>query len=150
MAQETLVERGDDFSMFEPSPAHAALRSDLQDLEAIAHPDCPQPIERLRLRLAEVSGHVLTHFRSEEDGGWFDHVRRDQPRLDRAVQELIDEHERLRDSLERLAERCRAATAIDAEIRETLRAFVGTMRQHESREDDLIQEAYNRDIGPAD
>lgn len=150
MAHETLTQRDDDLGVFSPSPAHEALRADLRDLEVIANPAAPQGIDKLRRRLGEVKAHALKHFASEEEGGWFDHVKRDHPRLTKAIQELVDEHVRLRLALEGLAEACAAATSIDAPIRERLKAFIATMRAHESREDDLIQEAYNRDIGPAD
>lgn len=150
MAHETSTQRGDDLNVFDPSPAHAALRADLHDLEMIANPATPQGIDKLRVRLGEVRAHVLQHFSSEEDGGWFDHIKRDQPRLAKAVQALVDEHIRLREALETIDLACRTASSIDESIRERVKAFVATMRQHESREDDLIQEAYNRDIGPAD
>lgn len=150
MAHETMPKPGEDLEIFQPSPTHDALRADLHDLEVIANPATPQAIEKLRERLAEVREHVLAHFRSEEDGGWFAHIERMQPRLCKAVQDLVEEHARLREALERLWEACCQANCIDSSIREPLRAFIATMRSHESREDDLIQEAYNRDIGPGD
>lgn len=130
--------------------AHAALLEDLQRLEESLHgspPDDPQP---LRTRLGATQTHLLDHFRFEEQDGYMDAFRKQQPRLEHAIGQLAEEHGQLRQALEELIAQAGAASCLDDSLREGVRAWVRRVRQHEARETGLVQEAVNRDIGTKD
>ena len=77
--------------------AHSALR---EDLECLLEPvDTPTEIHE---RLVKARVHILDHFRFEELGGYLDAIRLRHPRLDRAIQHLLEEHGQLMQTLESL------------------------------------------------
>lgn len=101
-------------------------------------------------RLGAARTHITEHFRFEEQNGYMDRVRKHEPRLERAIQQLGDEHRQLAQSLDALIEQARVATSLDEAFREKVRAWVEGVRQHEVRENDLVQDAFNLDIGAED
>jgi hypothetical protein len=107
------------------------------------------PVE-LRLRLEVTQEHVTEHFRFEESQGYMDAVRNREPRLERTIQQLADEHQHLAGALEALIERVRTATCLDEALRAAVRDWLDHLRRHEVRENLLVQEAFNVDIGPED
>ena len=130
--------------------AHLALRKDLGLLEEAARTACGEGAAALRARLGATRTHVLEHFRFEEDNGYLDAVRKREPRLDRAVQQLAEDHVRLARSLDALVEEAGRASHLDEPFRAKVRAWMEQLRQHETRENDLIQDAFNTDIGAED
>jgi hypothetical protein len=130
------------------SRAHAALLDDLRKLEEAA--SSPEGLPALRARLDATQAHLAEHFRFEEQNGYMDAVRKREPRLERAVEQLADEHRQLARSLGALIENARSASGLDAALGEEVRGWVGLVRQHETREIDLIQDAFNLDIGAED
>jgi hypothetical protein len=130
--------------------AHLALRKDLGLLEEAARPASGEGTTELRARLGATRTHVVEHFRFEEENGYLDAVRQREPRLERAVQQLADDHRRLARSLDALVEEARAAARLDDTFRGKVRAWMEQLRQHEVRENDLIQDAFNTDIGAED
>jgi hypothetical protein len=65
--------------------AHAALLDDLRRLEETATPTSAGALEGLRGRLGATQAHLLEHFRCEEHDGNMGAVRKQEPRLERAV-----------------------------------------------------------------
>ncbi len=104
----------------------------------------------MRARLEATHRHVTEHFRHEEKNGYMDEVRQGEPRLDRAIQQLAEEHCLLTQSLEALLGIARTATSLDDTLREEIRRWIEHVRQHEFRENDLIQDAFDLDIGTKD
>jgi hypothetical protein len=72
------------------------------------------------------------------------------PRLGRAIQQLAEDHRRLARSVDALIGEVESATGLDERIRDKVLGWVRDVRQHESRENDLVQDAFNVDIGTED
>jgi predicted nucleic acid-binding Zn-ribbon protein len=132
------------------SQAHAALLADLEELDRGVRPSSTSDLAELRARLATTSTHVAEHFRFEEQKGYLDTVRKREPRLERAIQQLEEEHRQLLESLAALVEEAAAATSLGDPLRDRVRSWVTNLRQHEIRESDLVQDAFNLDISAED
>jgi hypothetical protein len=130
--------------------AHAALLADLCELEAAALPGSAEGLAGLRARLGATHTHITEHFRFEEENGYMDAVRKREPRLERAIQQLAEEHRQLAQSLDALIGESRTATSLDDRFRAEVRGWVERVRHHEGRENDLVQDAFNLDIGAED
>jgi hypothetical protein len=130
--------------------AHAALLEDLRKLEEVTRPDSGAGLTELRAQLAATRAHVTEHFRFEEQNGYMDAVRKREPRLERTIQQLADEHRQLAQSLEALIEQARAATSLGDSLRDEVREWIERVRRHEIHENDLVQDAFNLDIGAED
>ena len=130
--------------------AHLALRKDLGKLEEAARPASGAGAAELRARLGATRTHVVEHFRFEEENGYLDAVAKREPRLERAVQQLADDHRRLAQSLDALVEEARVAPHLDDTFRGKVLTWMEQLRRHEDRENDLVQDAFNTDIGAED
>lgn len=132
------------------SQAHAALLEDLARLEGTVQPTSRERISDLRARLGAAERHISEHFRLEEQNGYMDVVRKREPRLERAIQELADEHRELADELDGLIVYAATARRVGAAFRAQVRAWVEHVRKHEARENDLVQDAFTLDMGAED
>jgi hypothetical protein len=130
--------------------AHVALLDDLRKLEEAARPASGESLKGLFTRLAATHAHLTRHFRFEEQDGYMDEVRKREPRLERAVEQLAEEHRRLAHALDALTEEAGEAESLGEPLRQKVREWVERVRQHEDRENDLVQDAFNLDIGPED
>ncbi len=130
--------------------AHTALLADLRELAQAARPSSGEGLADLRARLVATQTHVTEHFRFEEQNGYMDAVREREPRLERAVRQLAEEHRQLAQSLEVLIGQAGAATSLGDSLREEVQEWVERARRHELRENDLVQDAFNLDIGAED
>jgi hypothetical protein len=130
--------------------AHVALRKDLGKLEEAARPASGEGAAELRARLAATRAHVIEHFHFEEECGYLDVVRTREPRLERAARGLADEHRQLAQSLDALVEEARTAAHLDDTFRKKIRVWLEQLRRHEARENDVVQDAFNLDIGAED
>lgn len=92
------------------------------------------------------------HFEAEErPGGFFDAVLKNAPRHESHVAELRAEHAALRESLQAVRKRIEAPyKEASEEVVADVAAFVKAMRDHERRENALIQDALERDFGAGD
>jgi hemerythrin-like domain-containing protein len=132
------------------SQAHAALLEDLRKLDEAVRPSSREGLADLAARLDAARAHITEHFRFEEHNGYLDTVRGREPRLERAIQQLVEEHRQLAQSLDALLGKARAAANLDDALREDVRAWVARVRQHEVRENDLVQDAFSLDVGAED
>jgi len=130
--------------------AHVALLRDLKQLEQAVQPASGEDGATLSRRLGATRTHVTEHFRFEEQNGYMAAVRKQQPRLERAIQLLADEHRQLSQSLDALLEEAHAAPSLTDALRERVREWVHHVGQHELRENDLVQDSYNLEIGTED
>jgi hypothetical protein len=90
--------------------------------------------------------HLTEHFRLEEHGGYLDGVRQREPQADRTIAKLHTEHRELTEALDDLLDETKAAELLEEALREKVRGWVMRVRCHESRENRLIQDAYNLEI----
>jgi hypothetical protein len=130
--------------------AHGALLADLRELEQAVQPSWGEGLEELCAQLAAAQAHITEHFRFEEQNGYMDVVRKRQPRLERTIEQLAEEHGHLRHSLDGLIAEARTATSLGDILREEIREWIDRVRQHEMRECDLVQDAFNLDITAED
>ena len=127
--------------------AHADLFRGLADLRAaVARQNLPDA----RARLAAVRERVGEHFLLEEAGGYMDVVRARQPRLDRAILHLMAEHKELLRSLDGIIEEAGGAISLNAWLGNAIGAWTDRVRRHEDRENELIEDAFDLDLGPGD
>jgi len=73
-----------------------------------------------------------------------------EPRLDRSTQVLLEEHAQLLHSLNALIEEAESKIKLSDAFRKKVRSWVKDFRQHETRENALVGDAYNLDIGAED
>jgi hemerythrin-like domain-containing protein len=132
------------------SRAHQALRTDLQKLDDSVDLIPGQDLPALRAPLAATRSHINEHFRFEEQNGYMDKVRKREPRLEHTIEQLAAEHRQLAQSLDAIIKRAKDAPSLDPALRDQIREWIASVRQHEAREDDLVQNAFNLDIGAED
>ena len=130
--------------------AHKALMKDLTTLHEAAKPGSGEGVVALIARLGATRVHLTEHFRFEEQNGYMDTVREREPRLERAMHQLAEEHGELRKSLDGLIKEAGDATSLGDGLREAIRTWIERVRQHEARENDLVQDAFDLDIGAED
>jgi hemerythrin-like domain-containing protein len=130
--------------------AHDALLKDLQQLEKETGAPSGPNAAKMSTRLDQVRTHITQHFRFEEQDGYMDAVVQRAPHQERTIEQLREEHRQLANSLEALREEALATQSLDDPFREKVRAWVAQVRDHGTRENRLIQEAFNLDIGAED
>jgi hypothetical protein len=130
--------------------AHAALLKDLGTLEEVARPTSVKGLAKLRTRLRATRAHITKHFRFEEQEGYMDAVRKREPRLERTIRQLAEEHHELAQSLEALIGDVEGATRVEGKFCDHIRSWVERVRRHERRENGLVQNAFGLDIGAED
>jgi hypothetical protein len=130
--------------------AQAALLEDLRNLEAASRAAPREGPGELRARLEATRAHLAEHFRLEEQNGYLEAVRKREPRLERTVQQLAEEHRRLLQALEALIDEARWPRCLGEPFQAEVWGWVERVRQHEVRETDLVQDAFNLDLGAED
>jgi hypothetical protein len=130
--------------------AHGVLMDDLDKLEEAVQPGSEVEIGDVHTRLRATRDAITEHFRFEEQNGYMDVVRNREPRLERAVQAMADEHRALAQTLDTLLEIARAATTVTEPFCEQVRAWTERIRNHEHRENGLVQDAFSTDISAED
>lgn len=130
--------------------AHAALLKDLTRLEEASAAASQEGIVHFRAQLEVTRRHIAEHFRFEEENGYLEAVRKRQPHLERSIEQLAEEHKALVQGLEALVARANQETSNSADLRGEVRSWVGQLRRHEERENDLVLDAFNLDVGAED
>ena len=106
--------------------------------------------ERVRAALAELSHDFRDHIDlTEGPGGVYDGARRSAPRLDAAVNRLVDEHVRYAAAIGGyLAVLEHGGTIADLPaFREEVTTLMGQLVRHRQKGADLVWEAYDVDLG---
>lgn len=89
------------------------------------------------------------HFAREEEGGYLAELLGDRPHLAGQARALLDEHEVARARLEKLDALLAGEPTVEA-LRARLRDIVTLLSRHESRENELVQQATHDDLGGGD
>jgi hypothetical protein len=134
-----------------------AHRAELRDSVAAVDEALASPIarggawrERVRAALAELSHDFRDHIDlTEGPGGVYDGARRSAPRLDAAVNRLIEEHVRYTEAVGAyLAVLEHGGTIADLPaFREEVTTLMGQLVRHRQKGADLVWEAYDVDLG---
>jgi len=127
--------------------AHDELLDDLRKLQESAASGANA---ELRDRLVAAQTDIAEHFAFEEQNGYLDAVREREPWTDRTIQQLAEEHGELKRTLDALVRKAQGTPSLSEAFREEVRAWVRHVRQHETRENALIQDAFNSDIAAED
>jgi len=116
--------------------------------------------ERARAWAANVAGsldalrNVFQHHveDTEREGGFFEEILEEEPRLTRAVERMRADHVTIATSADELAERLHAVTdATDVEpLRSGLLDLIRSLLVHRHRGSELVYEAYNVDLSVGD
>jgi hypothetical protein len=130
--------------------AHASLRKDLQALQDVVSADCDATPLRMGNRLAMARTQVTEHFAWEESNGWATAILQQEPRLEHAVRHLLQEHRELTQSLDTLIDEAAAIQHADKPFREKVLRWIERVRDHEARENELLEEAFEEDLGAGD
>jgi hypothetical protein len=129
------------------SRAHKALLENLRSLEDSVGPASPEGAAELVARLGALHSQISEHFRFEEQNGYMEVVKKREPRLEHRIAQLGAEHRQLLGLLDALVSRARRP---DPGLRSDVKNWVESVRQHEVRENELVQDAFNFDIGTED
>ncbi len=96
--------------------------------------------------LAELDDAFRTHCDEvEADGGLFDEIAEEAPRLEGQISELRRRHAEIACEIERVRNRCGRLDPDD--IRTQVASVLGMLSRHRQQESDLVWEAYMVDIG---
>lgn len=132
------------------SLAHQRLMRDLCSLQDLVASDSKASLPQLRNGLSATYTHVCEHFRLEEQGGYFDNIAENEPRLQHAADQLRDDHRQLRRSLDNLHGEAIVAAGPSEVLLDKVRQWIQRLMQHEWRENDLIQDAVDADLSAQD
>ena len=103
--------------------------------------------------LAELSAHLSTHFAFESDGGYLNEALENAPRLQGRADALEAQHPKLLTLVMELRQQVNEGTESDAwweHIEQRFADFSKMLIEHESGENQLVQEAFDRDTGSQD
>lgn len=126
---------------------HHALLKDLDVLEKDAG---YLNAAALRTRMIKSKRDLSEHFDDEEHGGYLLTVRARDPNLSCLIDRLKAEHRELRMALDALLWRFEHPEMLTPALRADIQDWVTSVRAHETRENELIQDAFGRDIGAGD
>jgi len=105
---------------------------------------------KLSEMMTSLQEHVRVHFHEEEEGGLFSEVTAQAPRMSDRAEELKNEHVDLGAMVVELvtlaSEEDELCTSLDTKFHD----FSKALMQHESKENELLLDAYEDDIGSAD
>jgi hemerythrin len=125
--------------------AHRTLLEQMNRLEAGLQSRAPGGLPEVTRRLAGLRADLAAHFRLEEENGYMQAVLARAPQFERKVQQLREEHALLARSLDELVRDATAASDLDP-LREAIHAFLARVREHESKENLLVEDAFNLDF----
>ncbi len=128
---------------------------ELRELLGSVHRMLAGPLEsaaKVVETLKSLQRHVQAHFYEEENGGFFDDIVAEAPRMSERAESIKREHTRLSDAMQELV--CCAEEVERDDGRQLLEAkfhdFSKELMHHETRENEMLLETYDDDIGSKD
>ncbi len=133
---------------------HRAIQKLLQSVVqfiAAQSKDTPEAIQTLVRDLKNLRAYMESHFEREEAAGLFEDILERLPMVDTVVKDLKREHRDFLEKVNGLIYRLEPPEVRELEaIRTDLNTFVSAFLEHEEMENDLLQRAYNLDLGCPD
>ena len=141
---------------------HRQLNQMVADLRSFLEQPRPAPGRKgahvwsteLTRRQVVLHDALYRHFREEEEGGMMEELTEAHPRATGAVEELVDDHEKILRDLRRCTsiamEYSEGKTAPDVRLRRRLSRILDCLHEHEVAETDLIQRLEYEMIGAGD
>jgi iron-sulfur cluster repair protein YtfE (RIC family) len=131
---------------------HNALRNKVSRIHTLLA--SPEPArDEIETLLREFLNALLVHFSNEENDGFFDDVTAYSPRLAGRAGMLCGEHKQMlseADELRRFAAAGSPSMPWWRELSSRCHEFSKRLMRHEHKENELLQEAYQTDIGAND
>jgi hypothetical protein len=112
-----------------------------------------KPTRNLVSLVNALAVHLQTHFELEESDGYLSDLVQKSPGLAATVDRLMHEHSELMGDVNELVKRVREDFAINqdtSDLAHRFGTFRGKLAAHEHEENQLLQEAYNLDLGTKD
>lgn len=110
-------------------------------------PRCSELAERM----AEIRKLLDHHFEVEEADGYLAPALELAPRFAPEAKELAAQHQAFLDRLDGMMDRLRdAESEVWNSVCDELEAFVGELQEHEHRENNIVQAAFNEEPGAGD
>ncbi len=131
---------------------HAHLRDMIAEIRGTLE-NQEEEVEQVNHQLAALLKELVAHFLDEEDDGFFDQIEQKVPRLSPEVRHLKEEHQQFLEQMRVLVATAesRAGTPLWWQSLKTdFHEFSKALMHHESTENQLLQRAYNEDIGTRD
>lgn len=122
----------------------------LDDLDALGAESGNMSMAELRNRMFKTRQVLQEHFDYEEQQGYLNAVGSRDPKLAGVIQSLQQEHQQLRQALDRLLWRFEHPHTVAPTLRAEFQKWVADVRRHETQEHELIEDAFARDYGSAD
>jgi len=130
--------------------AHVTLNNDLRELENVIQAVPTDGQAEVVRRLSRVRLTLAAHFCFEEQYGYMSGVLKREPNLDQIVHALLKEHQQLAQSLDDIMTEIRSrANLVDSSLGK-IKDWLRHIHQHESRENQLVQDVYARDTPAED
>jgi len=148
-----MTEQQPDQELFEEiRREHEGLRNLLAGLHKVLG-DRLEQVEEVSRRMESLSARIETHFNQEELTGFFDRIVDRAPRLSEQIDDLRAEHQSMLSDVRALHE-----ISVDGDgspawwqrLEDKFHQFSKELMQHEHKENQLLQQAYDEDIGAAD
>lgn len=132
---------------------HSMLETYLDQLEDLITAPDDHTIQALRPLLHEVFERCRAHMELEEQGGYMVSLVQVQPHMTKAVNELRDEHGVLLKAMTEIrlsVDGSEDMDRLEGDFLPQIKEWLDQMRSHEHRENELVLEAFNQDIGTKD
>ena len=132
---------------------HAEMRTLLGRVHRVLS-DRSNSVAEVVQMLGSLLDFLKLHFEHEDQGGgFFDQITEQTPRLSERADEVRQEHAGLLQEFQSLQDLAAQGTANDAwwdQLNSGFQRLSKHLMQHEHREEDLLQESFNDDIGAGD
>lgn len=128
---------------------HEHLRQLLGEVHQTLNGRCSSAGKLAEMMLS-LQRHVQEHFDEEEEGGFFHEVVTQAPRMTDRAENLKSEHVDLAGTVTELVTMANDAEELSRTLDAKFHEFSKALMHHESKENDLLLDAYELDIGPSD
>jgi len=130
---------------------HAILGQLVQRVtEIVEQPPTDVDLLVLLSTLEDLAAHCGKHMALEEQDGYLSNVVQRMPNSSHTVEAVLAEHDTLRNELADVIKALRAGSDAIDEIVARVRHWTVAMENHETRENQLVQEAFDSDLGGGD
>jgi iron-sulfur cluster repair protein YtfE (RIC family) len=109
-----------------------------------------ETVDEISGMMTSLQEHLREHFHEEEDGGFFKEIVSQAPRMSDRADAIENEHVDLSTAVDELV----SVASKESELCKTMEAgfhdFSKALMHHETKENELLLDAYEEDIGSAD
>lgn len=134
---------------------HQALMRKIEEIRTFWREVCEQGVGPLCSEMADRVGEIrqllVDHFASEEDGGYLGKVLELAPHFSEQAEELCAQHAAFLRALQDLETRLRKPEFADWDSASSeFETLIHDLEDHEHQENNIVQSAFNQDVGAGD